>query len=174
VLNAACTFHYSRDALMHLRVTLSYNGFYLLYVHIGGSGEDRTRQVLCAQYVNQTSCSENITNFIAKQTIGVGATYILTFNSSAVKLNGSALCEVFVESSCSIEHIGLRERCDECMVSSKTNNSIEFSCGPNGIRGSTGTAQVLYTPMHLLPGGCVNSSNVFDIVQLGEGESLIL
>ena len=161
---------------MHLRVTLSYNSFYLLHVHIGGGGEDRTRQVLCAQYVNQTSCSENITNFIAKQTIGVGAnTYILTFNSSsAVKLNGSALCEVFVESSCSIEHIGLREKCDECMVSTETNNSIEFSCGPNGIRGTTGTTQVLYTPMHLLPGGCVNSSNVFDIVQLGEGESLIL
>jgi len=137
---------------------------------IGGGGEDCTRQVLCAEYVNQTSCSENITNFIAKQTIGVGAnTYILTFNSSAVELNGSALCEVFIESSCSIEQIGLRERCNECTVSTETNNSIEFSCGPNGIRGSIGTAQVLYTPS-----GCVNSSNVFDIVQLGEGESLIL
>ena len=167
MLNAACTFHYSRDALMHLRVTLSYNSFYSLYVHIGGGGEDCTRQVLCAEYVNQTSCSENFTNFIAKQTIGVGARYILTFNSSsAVELNGSALCEVFVESSCSIEHIGLRER---CTISNKTSNSIEFSCGPNGIRGSIGTAQVLYTPS-----GCVNSSNVFDIVQLGEGESLIL
>ena len=174
MLNAACTFHYSRDALMHLRVTLSYNSFYSLYVHIGGGGEDCTRQVLCAEYVNQTSCSENFTNFIAKQTIGVGARYILTFNSSsAVKLNGSALCEVFVESSCSIEHIGLRERCDECMVSSKTSNTIEFSCGQNGIRGTVGTVQVLCTPMHLLPVGCVNNSNVFNIFQF-IGGSLIL
>ena len=137
-----------------------------MYVHIGGGGEDCIRQTLCAQYVNETSCSENITSFTAQSVLGRNAMYSLTFNSSTVDLTGSTRCEVSIESSCSIEHIGLRERCDECIVSSKTSNSIEFSCGPNGIRGSTGTAQVLYTPMDRFP--------VFNIVQLSEGESFIL
>ena len=111
-------------------------------------------------------------NFTAMQRGGTNTTYSLTFNSSAVELNGSTHCEVFLE-SCSIQQIGLRERCDECMVSSKTSNTIEFSCGQNGIRGTVGTVQVLCTPMHLLPVGCVNSNNVFNIFQF-RGESLIL
>ena len=115
--------------------------------------------------MNESCCSENITSFIVERVPGRNATYSLTFNSSAFELNGSALCEVFIE-SCSIEHIGLRERCDECMVSTKTSNSIEFSCGRNGIRGQIGTTQVLYTPM--------DQFLVFDIVQLSEGESFIL
>ena len=118
--------------------------------------------------MNESSCSDNNTSFTVERVPRRNATYSLTFNSSAFELNGrlSAPCEVFIESSCSIEHIGLRERCDECMVSTKTSNSIEFSCGRNGIRGQIGTTQVLYTPM--------NQFLVFDIVQLSEGESFIL
>jgi len=113
--------------------------------------------------VNETSCPENITRFSARA-FGPNTLYSLTFNSSAVDLTESAPCEVFIESACSIEQNGLRERCDECMVLTRTSNSIEFSCGPNGIRGQIGTTQVLYTPMDQL----------FDIVQLREGESLLL
>ena len=144
----------------------------IICTYVGGGGEDTyTSQVICAQYnIQGTSCSENITKFMTNN--ADIETFSLTFNSSAIELNGSRDCEVFLESSCSIEEISLRDSC-ECMISTKY-NTIDFSCGRAGIQGSLRTARVVqFTHMDLLPDGYTGGSNVFGIVQLGEGEPLI-
>lgn len=122
-----------------------------------------------------SGCSDNITAFDASSTSpGANETYTLTFNSSAIQLNESCDYEVSVQSSCFVAEISL-ESGDECSLMSIDEglNSVRFTCGREGIGGTTANAGViLFTPSDPVPPSCAgNGTTVLIVVQQAGGGS---
>jgi len=126
-----------------------------------------TRQVLCPVF--GSDCSDNI-DVIAIP----GANIIYELTSSAVQFDESCDYEVSLQSSCSVEDVTLGSG-DECRLMSidEGRNSIRFTCGSEGIRGTTANAGVvLFTPSDPVQPSCVgNGTTVLVVVQQGEGGS---
>lgn len=158
----------------HVHIFIIKCEFSLFCVGIGAEehGACYTRQVLCPLF--ESSCYENITGFAAFVSLGANTTYKLTFNSSAIQLSASRYYEVSLQSSCSVAEISL-ESGDECSLLSidEDRNSISFTCGRVGIRGTTANAGViLFTPSDPMHPSCVgNGTTVLVVVQRGEGGS---